>query len=279
MPVKKQKKKMSESTKIALFGAIATIVAAIITGIFTLVNRSPLPNLSQVTNTPIEDNPPGVYVWLDWVDENNYNYDIDLQVESDLPETKILFWAHQFGFNNGPGGYIGLQTVEGETKAIFSIWDALSGSEGCDTFSGEGTGIRCFIDYDWKTGETYRLRIWADPDNHAWIGAVYNYATNEEVRIGTIFVPEDRGMLSPSSVVWTEYVGFDTCKASFSNAIWSKPIVRNGSGEGNPQKATVAYGGGNCELSNVSYLGDFSFRLESGLGTKRTTEEGAILFP
>ena len=74
-------------------------------------------------------------------------------MESDLPETKILFWAHQFGFKNGPGGYIGLQTVEGKTKAIFSIWDALSGSNGCDTFSGEGTGIRCLIDYDWKVGE------------------------------------------------------------------------------------------------------------------------------
>ncbi len=213
MPVKK-KKKISESTKVALFGAVATIAAAIITGLFTLINRSPLTTPSQVTTTPNADNPPGVYVWLDWADENNANYDIDLQVESDLPETKILFWAHQFGFNNGSGGYIGLQTVEGETKAIFSIWDALSGTESCDTFSGEGAGIRCFIDYDWKVGETYRLRIWADPNNHAWIGAVHNYTTNEEVRIGTIFVPDDRGMLSPSSVVWTEYVGFNTCKAS-----------------------------------------------------------------
>jgi len=196
---------------------------------------------------------------------------------SDLPKTKILFWAHQFGFKNGEGGYIGLQIVDGRPKAIFSIWEALSGSDGCNTFSGEGTGIRCFIDYEWKVGETYRLRIWAA--GNAWIGAVYNYTTNEEVRIGTIFVPEDRGMLSPSSVVWTEYVGFDTCKASFSNVIWSKPVVRNGSGKGNPQKGMVAYGEGNCKLSNVSYLGNFSFRLESGLGTKRTTKEGAILFP
>lgn len=285
---------MSESTKVALFGATATIAAALITGIFTIMGRSPTSNpgqLIEVTTTPIlnltnqvstttdVNTPPRVYVWLDWPDENNYNYDLDLRVESGLPKTKILFWAHQFGFNNGPGGYIGLQIVEGKTKAIFSIWEAVSGSNGCDTFSGEGTGIRCLIDYDWKVGESYRLRIWAEPTTHTWIGAVYNYSTDREVQIGSIVVPDDRGMLSPSSVVWTEYVGFSTCNASFSDAIWSNPVVRNRSGQSTPLQATVTYGEGNCELSNVSYLGGFDFRLEPGVSVYRSTEEGTLLWP
>ena len=56
MSVKKRKKKMSEGTKVALFGAVATIAAALITGIFTIIGRSPTSNLSQpieVTSTPI----------------------------------------------------------------------------------------------------------------------------------------------------------------------------------------------------------------------------------
>ena len=86
-------------------------------------------------------------------------------------------------------------------------------------------------------------------------------------------------MLSPSSVVWTEYVGFDTCSASFSDAVWSKPVVRYNPGQSTPLKATVTYGEGSCELSNVSYLGDFSFRLEAGLDVLRSAKEGTILWP
>ncbi len=60
------------------------------------------------------------------------------------------FWAAQFWFGGGDGGYIGLQP-DGIKKgahvgkmAIVSIWDALDAEphENCEVFGGEGVG--CF---------------------------------------------------------------------------------------------------------------------------------------
>jgi len=106
---------------------------------------------------------PGAYVELTWPLDKNYNFDIDLKV-TDTPELDAgLFWAHQFGFVGGSGGYLGLQVVGSTKKAIFSIWDALGGNpdrtgdasppetfNGCRIFTGEGTGWQCLISYDWK---------------------------------------------------------------------------------------------------------------------------------
>jgi hypothetical protein len=54
MPVKNQKKKMRENTKVALIGAIAIIAAAIITGIFTLIKRPSPPPPTISISEPIQ---------------------------------------------------------------------------------------------------------------------------------------------------------------------------------------------------------------------------------
>jgi hypothetical protein len=72
------------------------------------------------------------------------------------------------------GGYFGIQnrgpstepTVE-DKWLLFSVWDSPAGnaqlvSAGpmtCDGFSGEGTGRRCHLEYDWKVGDTYRFEV------------------------------------------------------------------------------------------------------------------------
>ena len=299
MSNQKPKKSSSENTRIAILAAAGAFLATVIIGFLILNNANSRRQLevSTQTNTlaqtqppaptltpsPQPGAPPGVYVWLNWPDEDNTNYDIDIKIETELPDTKTIFWAHKFLFKNGPGGYIGLQIVEGKPKAIFSISEAVEGSQGCETFSGEGTGVRCLIDYAWKPGKTYRLRVRAEIDEGgqllAWQGAVYDYAADQEVLIGRIAVPEDRGYLSPLSVTWTEYVGYTSCEVPLSEATWSNPLVRNASGESSPLKATVAYGDSGCAQANVDTLGEMSYRLRAGGEVKQDTEDGTQLWP
>ena len=84
------------------------------------------------------------------------------------------------GFNHG---YYGIQELaDGKKLIIFSVWD--SGQQNdpntvkdeqrvklldhdekvrIGRFGGEGTGGQSFCDFDWQTGETYRLLVTAKP--------------------------------------------------------------------------------------------------------------------
>lgn len=99
-------------------------------------------------------------------------------------------------------GYFGIQELgPGRKKVvIFSIWDPgdqndpnavpadkrvelLSKGEGvrAGRFGGEGTGGQSFFDYDWKTGETYRLLVRAAVEGEKTTYSAFFYL-NEEKR-------------------------------------------------------------------------------------------------
>ena len=79
------------------------------------------------------------------------------------------------------GGYFGLQELDsGKKVVLFSVWDSAAGNDpkavanakqtrpifhdvGVRTgrFGGEGTGWQCFLDYNWKLGQTYRFYVTA----------------------------------------------------------------------------------------------------------------------
>ena len=93
----------------------------------------PVPPQEQIT-------PGGMaYIWYDWPQlpvSGFYNFDVLLTIEVDPGVQSAYYWAHQFGFKNGDGGYMGLQTngfMQGEwvgKMAIFSIWEALAAEPG-----------------------------------------------------------------------------------------------------------------------------------------------------
>lgn len=64
---------------------------------------------------------------------------------------------------NFPGGYTGLQT----NKVLFSVWDVAGidaqiidpGVSTCSGFGGEGTGAKCYIDYQPQVGTDYRFEV------------------------------------------------------------------------------------------------------------------------
>ncbi|MCC6360668.1 MAG: DUF3472 domain-containing protein [Phycisphaerales bacterium] len=93
-------------------------------------------------------------------------------------------------------GYFGIQvnSVTGR-RIIFSVWDAgneandrgkvrdedrvklLAKGEGvvANDFGGEGTGGHSHLVFDWKTGQTYRFLLTAEPDGDATVYAAYFY--------------------------------------------------------------------------------------------------------
>lgn len=97
--------------------------------------------------------PPGIWVEIWWKKRNNYNFEIDLEI-TDAPNTAhVIYWGHQFGFTNySKGGYMGLQIVNAQKIAIFSIWDAITGlpEEDCVQIYENGPVRRCRINYEWK---------------------------------------------------------------------------------------------------------------------------------
>ncbi|HVS39818.1 MAG TPA: DUF3472 domain-containing protein [Gemmataceae bacterium] len=82
-------------------------------------------------------------------------------------------------------GYFGIQELgDGKKVILFSVWDASDKNDPnaveeekrvkvlqndekvrVSRFGDEGTGAHCFLDYDWKVGETYRFLVTAKPDD------------------------------------------------------------------------------------------------------------------
>lgn len=149
----------------------------------------------------------------------NYNLDFYLTINEEAPE---FYWAHQFYFVDGDIGYMGLQTVtkpngENTKVALFSIWNSLKAESSVngtsEDYSHEGSGFATRIEYDWKQGKQYRLRLWKigalDTKNvESWWGAwVTDMETDKAEFIGKILVPAKWQKLNPISVNFTEYYG------------------------------------------------------------------------
>jgi hypothetical protein len=106
-------------------------------------------------------------------------------------------------------GYFGLQELgDGKKVLIFSVWDSGDNDPKAlpeeqrvkllhkdekvriGRFGGEGSGGQSFLDYDWKTGQTYRFLVTAAPNEKRTEFAGYFY------------VPEDKA--------WKHLVTFST---------------------------------------------------------------------
>ena len=98
-------------------------------------------------------------------------------------------------------GYFGLQELgNGKKVALFSVWDPGKQNDRnavdqdnrvkiryqdkdvrLGRFGGEGTGGQCFLDYDWKIGQTYRFLVTAKvEDNRRTAFAGYFYLPEQK---------------------------------------------------------------------------------------------------
>lgn len=187
------------------------------------------------------------------------NYTIPAEVKA-RDTTLGYYWANQFGFvggsKNGFDGYIGLQTVgpifTADPKhrqdarknrfvkktriAIFSIWNALDakpadGKSYAAPFGHEGKGWSCKVEYPWREGVTYTIRVWqlgdAKKPNEPewWRGSIIDQSTGKETVIGDIQVPAAWGWLKRDASMFTEYYT-STVKQSVGDADEGRPKPR-----------------------------------------------------
>ncbi len=169
------------------------------------------------------------------------------------------YWANQFGFagsKSGMDGYFGLQTVgtihqasesdranphanrfvKSTRLAIFSIWNALDARPGgkgsyVAPYGHEGSGWSCKVEYPWREGVKYRLRIHELGDAKKpkepewWRASITDTSTKREVVIGDIKVPGDWGWLEKRASMFTEYYSM-TVNQKIGDADHGKPDPR-----------------------------------------------------
>jgi hypothetical protein len=221
-----------------------------------------------------------VYAWYDWpqvLSSGFNNFDVFLTIDVDPGAQSAYYWAYQFGFKDGDGGYMGLQTngcMQGEwigKMAIFSIWKALEAEPGpgasCEEFAGEGEGWSCRIPYEWIEGHKYSLLIdlnGVDEQENEWWGAwIIDTSTSQETFIGRIKVPSSWQWLGYSSGVWVEYYGqVNGCNSiPYALARFEQPIADNGSFV--PQNLTPIIGT-TCTNSQITLIENQGVMFETG---------------
>lgn len=199
------------------------------------------------------------YCWYGWpwISEKGFDdFEISLTVDVDPGNQATYYWAHQFGFRDGDGGYMGLQTKgykQGKCvgkMTIFSIWDALDAEPGpgasCEEFGGEGEGWSCRKKLNWIKGNTYNLSIrleGVDLEQNKWWGAyIVDTTASNETFLGKIKVPASWKGLDNSSVIWVEYYGkvSDCNSIPYAEARFEQPKANNGTQI--PQKLTIEEG-------------------------------------
>lgn len=149
------------------------------------------------------------------------------------------YWAHQFWFKGGDGGYVGLQQRDGDNKALnFSIWKATGwtaepGAQ-CAFFDHEGSGVQCWISYAWRQRATYAIRIVAE-DAGRWAAYVTDTSNGNQRKVATIRVPAAwGGLTSRTNTFLEDYAQGSQQRASCaavppSSAVMHAPTAEGGS--------------------------------------------------
>jgi hypothetical protein len=220
-----------------------------------------------------------VYTWYDWPwvsDEGFDNFEVLLTIDVDPGIQSSYYWAHQFGFKDGDGGYMGLQTngyMQGQwigKMAIFSIWDALDAEPGlgasCEEFGGEGEGWSCRKQYNWIEGHNYSLSIEVDGvdeyQNKWWGAYIKDLTASAETFLGKIKVPASWKGLD-YSVVWAEYYGIVAgCIAiPYAEVRFEQPTADN---IYTPESIYISYGT-KCTNSNITTIDNMGVIFETGI--------------
>lgn len=155
-----------------------------------------------------------------------------------------LFWAHQFKFVGGDGGYVGLQPASGRVDGtfgktvLFSVFGAgINGTKGACVVEASGfdgynmSGTSCRVAYDWVPGRKYIFKVkLVSTDNRGkvWQAWVKDDFTGVEKSIAQIRTPGTWTGIGNWSVMWTEYFGGDVASCAslpYSKAFFYEPVA------------------------------------------------------
>jgi len=129
-----------------------------------------------------------------------------------------VYFAMQFWFECGQGGYFGVQEhSDGKHIYNYAIWDLDSShitsfgvDSWCSRFGGEGTGSHCQKTTHFKFNEEYKVKVAYDKSNST--GDFWKCTATEPggtaVNIGSLFLtnsPKQYGNLRAQSLTFQEY--------------------------------------------------------------------------
>lgn len=173
------------------------------------------------------------------------------QISNDGGVNSRYYWANQFYFKQGDGGYIGLQNRGDGTHAFnYSIWSAKGWKgDNCSYFGHEGSGVQCQVVVPWKTGHQYKLDV--TKNGNLVTGVVTDLMDGTETTVGIIEVPTTFGKLNGSSGFVEEYSQGDGQLSSCYVMGDQSSIFLNPVGDDSVKAKQSSYTYGNCNDSYV----------------------------
>lgn len=192
-----------------------------------------------------------------WFPENSDGYnemEFPLLIATEPGYNGRTFWATQFYIHGGDGGYAGLQQVRTNEKRInFSIWNAIrwdspGAGVNCGFFNHEGSGVQCWMVYQWKPGVKYVFLLKRLHPGSFQL-SVHDDSNGVTTRVAIIQTPNTWGRLKAQTVSFLEDFAqgneqHPSCTAVPSTAaVFFQPLAN---GEIAPQ-STTSYPYGNCK--------------------------------
>lgn len=240
------------NVRVAVVIVVATLVGL---GVATPAGAQSAPHRQMQPAAP-GVNPKGPYTNWSWP-QNGYYSDISerLTIKQGTSPDAHFFFAHQFAFQFGDGGYVGLQegSAPNSTKiALFSIFSATAAQgANCGPFSNEGNGYTCRIDpFNWKIGRSYELDVKQSGTGSAgawYTASVLDTVSGVRMTIGQIRVPNGWGGMQ-GWVSWTEDFGGPAAQCSDlpqSRVLWQYPTAVDGTV--NVTGHSNTFGPGQCQ--------------------------------
>ena len=148
-------------------------------------------------------------------------------VEAD-PGRGNVYWAHQFGFDNSVGGYVGQQRWRtGTGMFLFSLWGstaAKAGSAGtyCQTFEESGTGYTCRSNQAFTAGHHYTYRVSPDPTDGWYKATISDVTAGTSFVLGSLQVGAGARISTGGMVDWVEYFDWNSNSATCEDEPYSR---------------------------------------------------------
>ncbi|MBX4335175.1 DUF3472 domain-containing protein [Bartonella raoultii] len=202
------------------------------------------------------------------------------QISYDGGPKSHYYWASQFSFKNGNGGYIGLQNSKGVHFVNYSIWNAVGWkSKHCKRFSGEGSGVQCQIKMPWKVGHQYRLDV--SKEENLVTGTIIDLMDRTKTTLGVIEVPKTFGKFDGSLHFVEEYSQGNEQLASCFVMGAQSSIFRAPIGDDTVKAKHMTYSYGNCNdpyVVQTACNDDACVNTVSNLGGKPISHVSEVAF-
>ncbi|WP_129305503.1 hypothetical protein [Streptomyces sp. L2] len=168
------------------------------------------------------------------------------------PDAAGQYWAQQFSFTDGHGGYIGMAS-KGGGQAKFSVFGKgfTTHDARCRKGADLGSGVSCNINHPIATGVTYRLDVTRGARG-SWQGWIVDTSTGRRTEIGQWTAPAGTGLLRPSGSGFAEYYLPVSSCASLPYAQVRFGAPRTLGAEGGTGCFNSAYAYGRCKGAATS---------------------------